>query len=456
MNKNPNSWFHAFRGRAFPTATVPTDLATYVRFEAARFGVDETVVAVTALARLGGTLVENRGVPSISGHPVPLLLRVIMAVPEGLGPTAAIRESGRAVEALQAERLQVAAGLDQKRIQELRDAPQFRLPDYAIVPGGDPREVTKARHHALDVVRQPLFTLLSPGSRELRNGFAASFDRDVFATFDGDLLEPLVASRRGREEHQLGNLVARLCRGGQIDVPGMKAGPGMIQPRFGFLCTTTSEIMARAVTSDLDDVRTVVRHSILLDISSSITAVPQRVDPRHIVQVATFWKNLVGALYQERLRYSSAPQAHASFYEPLSGWQQRLQALSTETPERLRPYLQPFHELPHQLASLFLAVDGYGAWQDARSAQSALELAEWLLAQTLLAAEKAHGEEERTNSTDAKEKMLGKIIEFGPIDFWRLCRRYDRQDKAIHEPTLHALLEEKRVSLNPEGRLVAA
>lgn len=52
--------------------------------------------------------------------------------------------------------------------------------------------------------------------------------------------------------------------------------------------------------------------------------------------------------------------------------------------------------------------------------------------------------------------MLGKIIEFGPIDFWRLCRRYDRQDKAIHEPTLHALLEEKRVSLNPEGRLVAA
>ena len=127
-----------------------------------------------------------------------------MAVPPGLGPTAAIRESGRAVEAIQAERLQVAAGLDQKRIQELRDAPQFRLPDYAAVPGGDPREVTKARHHALDVVRQPLFTLSSPGSRELRNGFAASFDRAVFATFDGDLLEPLLASRRGREEHRLG------------------------------------------------------------------------------------------------------------------------------------------------------------------------------------------------------------------------------------------------------------
>ncbi len=456
MNKNTDPWFHAFRSRAFPAVGLPAELATYVKFEADRFGVDETLVAITALARLGGTLVENRGVPSLSGHPVPLLLRVIMAVPESLGLPAAIRESGRAVEAIQAERLQVAAGLDQKRIQELRDAPQFRLPDYAVVPGGDPREVTKARHHALDVVRQPLFTLSSPGSRELRSGFAASFDRAVFATFDGDLLEPLLASHRGREEHQLGNLVARLCRGGQIDVPGMKVGPGMIQPRFGFLCTTTSEIMARAVTSDLDDLRTVVRHSILLDMSGSIPASPQRVDPRDITQVATFWKNLVNALYHERLRYSSAPQVHTSFYEPLSGWHQRLQALSTNTPERLRPYLQPFHELPHQLASLFLAVDGYGAWQDARTAESALELSEWLLAQTLLVAERAHSEKERTNTTDAREKMLGKIIEFGPIDFWRLCRRYDRQDKAIHEPILHALLEEKRVRLNPEGRLVAA
>ena len=112
--------------------------------------------------------------------------------------------------------------------------------------------------------------------------------------------------------------------------------------------------------------------------------------------------------------------------------------------------------MPHQLASLFLAVDGYGAWQDARSAQSALELAEWLLAQTLLVAEKAHGEKERTTATDAKETMLAKIIEFGPIDFWKLCRRYDRQDKTIHAPVLHALQEEGRVRLNPEGRLVAA
>ena len=148
-------WFHAHKDRAFPLAALPAHLTTYVQFEAARFGVDEAVVAVTALARLGGTLVENRGVPSLSGHPVPLLLRVLMAVPPGLGLTAAIRESGRAVEAIQAQRLQVATGLDHKRIQELRDSPQFRLPDYAVVPGGDPREVTKARHHALDVLRRP-------------------------------------------------------------------------------------------------------------------------------------------------------------------------------------------------------------------------------------------------------------------------------------------------------------
>ncbi len=456
MNKNINPWFHAYKDRAFPVAALPTHLTTYVQFEAARFGTDETAVAVTALARLGGTIAENRGVPSLSGHPVPLLLRVIMAVPPGLGLTAAIRESGRAVEAIQAERLQVAAGLDHKRIQELRDAPQFRLPDYAFVPEGDPREVTKACHHALDVVRQPLFTLSSPGSRELRNGFAASFDRAVFATFDGDLLEPLLAPRRGREEQRLGELIARLCRGGQIDVPGMRAGPGMVHPRFGFLSTTTSESMARAVTSDLDDVRTVARHAVLLDRSNSAPVVPERKDPRHIVQVATFWKNLIGALYQERLRYTAEPRVHASFYEPLAGWHSHLQALSTDTPERLRPYLQPFHELPHQLASLFLAVGGYGMWQDARAAQGALELTEWLLAQTLFVAEKAHGEKERTTATDAKEKMLAKIIEFGPIDFWKLCRRYDRQDKAIHAPVLHALQSEGRVSLNPEGRLVAA
>ena len=456
MNSQAIPWFHAFRERVFPTAVLPADLATCVRFEAARFGVNEALVAVTALARLGGTLAEYRSIPSLSGLPVPLLLRVIMAVPPDLGTTASLRESGYTLEAIQHERLQVAAGLDHKRIQELRDSPQFMLPDYVDVPGGEPREVTKARHHALDVARQPLFLLSSPGSRELRAGFAASFDRAVFATFDQDLLEPLLSSKRDREKTRLGDLVARLCRGGQIDVPGMKAGPGMVQPRFGFLCITTSDVLARAIASDLDDLRAVARHSILLDLSAPATAAPQRVDPRHITQTAMFWKHLVSALYQERLRYAYKSRAHTSFYEPLAGWHQRLQTLSADIPEHLRPHLQPFYDLPQQLANLFLAVGGYGVWQDARSAQSALELTEWLLARTLLVAEKAHGEKERTTATDTKEKMLAKIIEFGPIDFWRLCRRYDRQDKTIHEPVLHALMEEKRVRLNPEGRLVAA
>ncbi len=453
MNAQPSSWFHAFRGRAFPTATLPTDLATYVKLEAARFGVDEALVAVTALARLGGTLAENRGVPAPSGCAVPLLLRVIMAIPSDVGAVA-IRESGHAMEAIQAERLQVAAGLDRRRIAALLEGPIFRLPGYAAVPGGDPRMVAEAREHALQVVQQPLFMLTSPGSRELRNGFAASFDHTVFATFDGDLLEPLLTPRRDREERQLGDLVTRLCRGSQIDVPALMAGR-MVQPRFGFLCTTTADTLARAVTSDLDDVHSLVRQVILLDVSGS-NAVPTRVAARDIAAAGAFWKNLVGALHQQRLDRTDGTGPHSTFYEPLAGWHQRWQSLSTLTPERFRPHLKAFAELPHQLANLFLAIGTYGVWRDVNAAQGALEISEWLLAQTLLVAADAHAAAERSAVAAAKEKMLSKIVEFGPIDLWRLCRRYDKQDKAIHEPVLHRLLDEKLVRLNPEGKLIAA
>jgi len=80
----------------------------------------------------------------------------------------------------------------------------------------------------------------------------------------------------------------------------------------------------------------------------------------------------------------------------------------------------------------------------------------WLMARTLICAADAHAANHRVAVLDDKEVMLAKIVEFGPIDFWKLRRRFKVQNRELHQPILEALLEEGRVRLNEHGKLVAA
>lgn len=332
--------------------------------------------------------------------------------------------------------------------------PLFRLPAYAQ-PTGDftPAQATEARVHALHVARHPLFWLESPGSRELRTGFTASFDRTLLVTYShGSLLQKLLDPKRDRETNRLGELLARLLQGGHLALPGSrKVAPQIVQARLGLIATTDRATLHQALTCDREDVRTLLSHSVLVDATN--TAAPSRAP---IQNPGASWHQLVAALLENRRYRQRDPRVHFSCYERLSGWSQRLHELREQTPEPLHRHLVAFTNLPLCLTSLFLAVGTYGVWRDAEAAGAALAVTEWLLARTLLVVADARTGVERTAAAKAKERMLAKIVELGPVDFWQLCRHYDRQDKAIHEPVLHALLEERRVSLNPEGRLVAA
>jgi hypothetical protein len=158
----------------------------------------------------------------------------------------------------------------------------------------------------------------------------------------------------------------------------------------------------------------------------------------------------------EARRQNDELTPHPCFHEPLIGWNQRLQAIAAETPEHLHPYLAVFGELPLQLASLFLAVEFYGGPRDRVAAESAITVTEWLMAHTLIAAGDACNAEEQIRTAAAQEQMLHKIVELGPIGFPHLRRHFKRQNKTVHQPTLDALLAERRVRLNEHGELVAA
>ena len=301
----------------------------------------------------------------------------------------------------------------------------------------------------------------APGAKELRAGFTSSFDRTLIATFSkGGWLEKLVVPKRDREANRLGELLMQLVQGGHITLPGSPknpTGPRLAQARFGMVGLTASTTLAQALRDEREDVRALLAHSILLDLPQASNPAATRPSTQRLEKAGASWKHFVTCLLNARRAADSRGLApHGCFHERLAGWQARLHALGQQTPASLRGHLAAFVDLPLKLGSLLLAVGEYGVWEDAKAADAALQVAEWMLGRTIFYAATAQENYRRRVMVDARERMFAKIMELQPVDFWRLCRHFDKQTKALHEPTLHALMDEQRVRLNVDGKLVAA
>lgn len=445
----PKPWFERYRQTPFPVAALPPDLGGYVTCQASRFGVNIALTATSALAQLAGALAENQAVRSLTGTAVSLPFNVIIAAPPGPGPAASLRESQSVFRNLQSERLQTAASLDRKAINMLRHSPPFRLPDFARpVETFAPPHAIEARLRAIRVAQRPLFLVESPGARDLRQSFAASHDQTLLVTYSDGLLEQLPTPSPSMR--QLAELLARLCSGGQIHTGGK--GGTMVEARIGLLILSEIASLDAAITAGAADVRTVIRNSILLrlrDRPNSSTA-----DYGEVMYSGAYWRRIASTVLEARLRRDGIPP-HPSFHEPLFDWDRRLRVLTNDTPPNIRPHLGCFYQLPAKLASLLIGIGGYGGFQDRNAAEAAVAITEYLMAQTVIAATDAHQIFAQAAVADAREQMLTKIIELGPIAPWRLREHFKRQSRAVHQPVLDALLQERRVRLDPSGNVIA-
>lgn len=455
-------WFHQFAQAPFPISLLPTWLGEYVNCLASHYLLRPEALAPLLLAQLAGALAEHRCVRSQTGAPVGLPFSVIVAAREASTLSMALVESSKALAELQQAHLDVASGFDRKRAEELMQKPRMALPADAMPTRSvEPQDVDKWRARLVRLYQMPMFWLEHPGSKELRAGFAGSFDRTLLVTFaKGGWLEKLVSPKRDREANRLGDLLASLARGGHLSMPATPrnpAAPKVSQARFGLAALTASDALAQALKDERDDVRALLAHCVLLSLPDSSNLQASRPSVDRLQQAGAAWKHRITSLLTER----RAPEPsgfgpHDCFHRRLVDWQARLHNLGQQIPASLRRHLAAFVELPLKLGSLLLAIGHYGVWKDDEAAQAALRITEWMLGRTLLCAATAQESHRRHVMTDACEKMLVKIVQLGPIDFWRLCRHFDVQTKALHEPTLHALLDEKRVRLNEDGKLVAA
>jgi hypothetical protein len=441
-------WFDRYRQTPFPVSALPPHLAGYVSCQAARFGVDVAITATAALAQLAGVRAENHAVRSLTGAAVPLPFNVIIATPPGPGPGAAIREIQTPFRDLQSRRLQTAAGLERRAVEELRHTPLFRLPDFAR-PVGDfeSRQVVEARLRALRIAQKPVFQIESPGARELRQAFAGSHDQTVLLTYIDGMDQLMANDLPGR---RLVDLLARLCRTGQIHSGG-KSG-AMIEARMGLLVVTNTAALEAAITGD-GAVAAVIRHGVLLRVPG--VKAPRPPEYAEIRYYGEYWTRLASTVLESRVRLDGLPP-HPTFYEPLIDWNRRLQLLTDKTPPDLQSYLAVFDQLPAKIATLFLDLGIYGGPRDRDAAEAAITVTEYLMTQTLAAVSDAHGTAAGVAAADARERMLVKIAEHGPITPWRLRRHFKRQNRAVHQPVLDALLRDRRVRLDPSGRLVAS
>jgi hypothetical protein len=455
-------WFQKYATMPFPVALLPDWLAEYVTCLAGQFHLKPDAVAPFVLAQLAGVLATNRSVHSHSAAPAELLFSVIIAAHQTPTLSMALTESTKALAELQQTHLDVAAGFDRNRAQELMNTPRMSLPDGALPTGNvEPEEVDKWRARLVRLYREPLFWLEWPGSRELRAGFSGSFDRTLLVTFSkGGWLERLVAPKRDREANRQGELLASLGQGSHISVLAASknpAAPRLIQPRFGFVGPTTSDTLTQALKDEREDVRTLLGSSVLLDLSQASDPAAVRPSAERMQKGGAIWKHMVTCLLEaRRAAESRSVAAHECFYEHLAKWQGGLQTLSQRTPASLHGHLAAFANLPLKIGSLLLAVGQYGVWKDVEAARAACLISNWMLGKTILCAATAQEEHRRRVMVDARQRMLAKIVEHQPIDFWRLCRHFDKQSKVLHEPTLHALMDERLVCINTDGKLIAA
>ena len=435
-----------FRTKPFPTEALPEVLQHYVRAQAAACGVGEAVVAMLAPAVAAGLAPDHWSMSAGSGAPVGLRFNLVLGLPPTPSAATLLAKTVAPWELRQREALRQASHLDAAVAKRLQDTPVMQLPSdlQDRLKGADAWLINLVRRHWAAAIRRPAFLVRNPDAAALRAGLASSADHTILAVFD-DLITALRTSRGRRAD--LAALLAQLAAGSQLAGPG--ASLPLMHPTFSFVSTTGGSALAAVLAGGPLD--PVLRDAIFLQGSSQPVSSTEGAE-----ESITTWQAWLESFLEARKEPPLGPgRASSMLQEGVTEWNKVLESQSANDFAPVRHLLGGFADLPLKLAGIFLRLSQSSAI-DAEAFLCGRRVAEWVMVQMLIAAHDARKAGELDTSTDARERMLAKIVEFGPIDFISLRRRFKVQDKAIHQPILEALLEEKRVRLDETGRLIAA
>jgi hypothetical protein len=457
---NPNDkpfslpdWAEKFRQAPFPVDQLPDAFQSYVRGIASYCGLDHGSSAMVALAVAAGCTPGSWSMPNGYGSPVGLRFNLVVALPPSLTAATLLKEITAGLDARQRESLQRADQIDAAALKMMGAARVFEPPEEMSDTVARGIALADARGRFIASFRSPAFLLWNPAVKVLEAGLRSSADRGILAVFP-DLVARLLRSEARREDRALAEMLAHVSEGGQIAASGKGSRASLIQPTFNFVSTTSMESLDRALQGGTVCNR-LLEGAIVVK-SESQTPVCQE----DLNKSSHEWKRRLCSFLESRKELPKKiawyePQPSREFQVEVEKWRQTMNNLSTLDFAPMLPFLQSYVNLPIKLAGLFSRISGPGK-NDSELFGRALAISKWLSARLLIAIHDARHAEDRDGFVESKERLLKKILEFGPIDFISLRRRFKVQDKAVHQPALEALIEEKRVRLDDNGKLVAA
>jgi len=391
--------------------------------------------------------------PNGYGSPVGLRFNLVVALPPSLTAATLLKEITTGLDGRQRESLQRADQIDAAALKMMGAAKVFEPAEELSDTEARGVALADARGRFIASFRRPAFLLSNPDVKVLEAGLCSSADRGILAAFP-DLVARLLHSEARLKDRALAEMLAHLSEGGQIAVSGKGSRVSLIQPIFNFVSTTSMECLDHALKGGTLCDR-LLEGAIVVK-GESQTPVCQE----DLNQASHEWKRRLCYFLDSRKELPKKFSWHETqpsreFRAEVEKWRQLMNRLSTVDFAPIRPFLESYVNLPIKLAGLFNRVSEPRK-NDSELFGRALTISKWLSARLLIAIHDARHAEEMDGFVEAKERLLKKILEFGPIDFVSLRRRFKVQDKAVHQPALEALIEEKRVRLDDNGKLMAA
>ena len=228
------------------------------------------------------------------------------------------------------------------------------------------------------------------------------------------------------------------------------SAPGSLDAvRAHLLITATREEISEALTSDNDAVQTILRHSILLDPSTSTVVDANLQDVRWGYQA--YYRAIKYVLDARRTGDGAQLEPKPEALAVLHAFTGELQEWCRGLPTRLQPFFAKTLSLPYRLHWAFVATIARG------------ETDEWVLPFTMAATRQILERQRRLLDdilTDAETvehrrarlTMLWKLAD-KPLSMRDLVRRFRVQKLEVHEPVVSELIGENLVLRHPDGLL---
>ncbi len=316
-------------------------------------------------------------------------------------------------------------------------------------PGTSVGYVDSRRH--LAVLRTPSFILNNPNGETFAKVMPEVMDAHAFVVYE-DLFAQLAAKPTAKDKHFLGlHLAAAVTGRDEFTERDKQIGPGRLDTiRANLLITTTREGISEAIAVDNRAIQTLLRHSMLLDPTTSGPAVTmdlQNVKWGYSAYYKTVKKVLdarrAGPGFQIGVKPEVSAALHA-FTGELQGWCHHL-------PARLQPFFSNALSLPYRLHWAFIAT------------LTPMETDEWVLPFTMAATrqilERQHqfladiiSDAETVEHRRTRVVMLWKLAD-KPLAMRDLLRRFRIQKLEVHEPVVSELVGEQLITRHPDGLL---